>query len=240
MTLEGACRTLVRKWTFVRNHRYHGIVQRQRTRARSAYVSGQHSALRSRNNVDRRVQKTQSLLRSALASLISEKPYEQIVVKEILDRANVGRSTFYTHFSDKDDLLTSSIHVMVETVRSAKLRRSATWHDRILWFSLPIFEYHYAHRHDGQPTAGDRGKAIHHDRLQQVLSDMITGAVRAEFAGRGTTNKTLPPELIVRYVASTFVLVLDWWLDGRNRLPPHEIDQLFRALVLPTLSSSRR
>jgi AcrR family transcriptional regulator len=194
----------------------------------------------SRNATDRRVQKTQSLLRNALASLISEKPYEQIVIKEILHRANVGRSTFYTHFNDKDDLLTSSIHGMVETVRSAKLRQSATWYERILWFSLPIFEYHYAHRHDGQLTIGDRGRAIHHDRLQQVLSEMINGAVRAEFDGRGKTKKAIPSELIIRYIASTFVLVLNWWLDSKNRLPPHEIDKLFQAVVLPTLSSFRR
>jgi hypothetical protein len=46
-----------------------------------------------KNNRDRRIQKTQELLRGALASLIGEKPYDSIVVKEILDRANVGRST---------------------------------------------------------------------------------------------------------------------------------------------------
>jgi AcrR family transcriptional regulator len=201
--------------------------------------SEQNGVARSRNVTDRRVQKTRSLLRNALATLISEKPYDQIVIKEILDRANVGRSTFYTHFNDKDDLLISSIHGMVETVRSAKLRQSATWHERILWFSLPIFEYHYAHRHDGQHTMGDRGRAIHHDRLQRVLSEMITGVVGTEFAGRRKTNRAMPPELIAQYIASTFVLVLDWWLDSQDRLPPREIDKLFQAVVLPTLSSVR-
>ena len=56
-------------------------------------------------STDRRVQKTQDLLHGALASLIHEKSYDAIVVKEILARANVGRSTFYTHFRDKDELL---------------------------------------------------------------------------------------------------------------------------------------
>ena len=65
---------------------------------------------------DRRIQKTQNLLREALVSLIAEKPYDSIVVKEILDRANVGRSTFYMHFRDKDDLLVSGIHDMLGPV----------------------------------------------------------------------------------------------------------------------------
>jgi len=51
---------------------------------------------------DRRVQKTRTLLHEALVSLIREKPYDEMVVKEILDRANVGRSTFYTHYRNKD------------------------------------------------------------------------------------------------------------------------------------------
>src|SRR6516164_2810623 len=50
---------------------------------------------------DRRIEKTQALLHEALGALIREKPYDEIVLKEILDRANVGRSTFYTHFRDK-------------------------------------------------------------------------------------------------------------------------------------------
>ena len=63
--------------------------------------------------VDRRVARTKKALLDALHSLISEKDYDSIVVKEILDRADVGRSAFYTHFSDKDDLLAHGIQDIV-------------------------------------------------------------------------------------------------------------------------------
>jgi AcrR family transcriptional regulator len=214
-------------------------MQRQRTPPGHLSDTEQHSALCSESVTDRRVQKTQHGLRAALASLIAEKPYDEIVIKEILDRANVGRSTFYTHFRDKDDLLVSSIQGMVESVRSATMRRSEIWYERILWFSLPIFEYHYGHRHDGKLTMGDRGRAIHHGRLAQVLAEMIASAVTAEFAGRRKAAKSMPPDLIVQYVASTFVLLLDWWLDSKEPLVPKDIDATFRALVLPTLSAVR-
>lgn len=169
---------------------------------------------------------------------MAEKSYDTIVIKEILVRANVGRSTFYTHFQSKDDLLVSSIHAMVESARSAKRRRSAVWSERILWFSLPIFEYHYG-RHDGRFELGDHGRAIQHQRLEQVLAEMIAGAVRAEFAGRNNSRKSMQVNLVVRYVASTFVLVLDWWLESKDPLRPQEVDELFQALVLPTLKSLR-
>jgi AcrR family transcriptional regulator len=69
-------------------------------------VTGEHAK-------DRRVQKTQRLLRDALVSLIHDKSYDSIAVKEILDRANVGRSAFYAHFHDKHALLASGIHQML-------------------------------------------------------------------------------------------------------------------------------
>ena len=56
---------------------------------------------------DRRVERTQQLLRGALVSLIREKGFEALTVQDIIDRANVGRATFYSHFDNKEDLLVS-------------------------------------------------------------------------------------------------------------------------------------
>src|SRR6266498_3247645 len=119
---------------------------------------------------DRRVQKTQDLLHEALASLIREKAYDSISVKEILDRANVGRSTFYMHFGDKDDLLVSGMHDMLRSVQAAGLPRSAKPYEQIIWFSLPIFEQISQHRHAGEARIGTRGRAIIHEHLQKVLT----------------------------------------------------------------------
>src|SRR5262244_141968 len=111
---------------------------------------------------DRRVQKTKNLLHQALGSLIREKPYDAIVVKEILDRANVGKSTFYTHFRDKDDLLISGIHDMLGPVPSPTrtLRKSQDW---ILWFGLPGFEHHYRQALSWGVSIGPRARAILHE-----------------------------------------------------------------------------
>src|SRR6266511_3620387 len=70
---------------------------------------------------DRRIQKTQALLREALVSLIHEKPYDAIAVTEILERTNFGSSTFYPYLRYKDKLLGSCIHVMLRSVQSAAL-----------------------------------------------------------------------------------------------------------------------
>ena len=184
---------------------------------------------------DRRIQKTTNLLREALVSLIAEKPYNSIVVKEILDRANVGRSTFYMHFRDKDDLLLSGIHDMLGPV-PAPTRTRAKGNEWILWFSLPVFEHHYCHAHAWGDRIGPRGRAILHEHLRRALTEIITDATKMDsrFARQPAR---VPADLLSAYVASTFVLVLNWWLDKRMRLPPKEVNDVFRGLALPALAA---
>src|SRR5579859_2938825 len=58
---------------------------------------------------DRRSQRTHHLVSSAFAELLVEKPYEEILVQDILDRADIGRTTFYAHYFDKEDVLNSIV-----------------------------------------------------------------------------------------------------------------------------------
>jgi AcrR family transcriptional regulator len=186
---------------------------------------------------DRRIQKTKSLLHEALGSLIREKPYDAIVVQEILDRANVGRSTFYMHFSDKDALLVSGIHDMLESVHATEWPSSGNRHERLIRFSLPIFEHIYRHRQTGSAKMGPRGRAVSHEHLQGVLAELIAEDVKKDLQSNRKMAGEIPTDLLVQYVASTFILVLNWWVENRNPLPPKGINNLFRALILPTLAA---
>jgi AcrR family transcriptional regulator len=192
--------------------------------------------LPTKGSEDRRIQKTHNLLRGALVALIAEKPYDSIVVKEILDRANVGRSTFYTHFRDKDDLLVSGIQDMLGPVPSPTHTRGRRY-AQILWFSLPVFEHHYRHAHAWGDRIGARGRAILHEHLRRVLTDIITEVMKNDSPPGRQSARQIQPELVSAYIASTFVLVLNWWLDKRMRLSPKEIDEVFRRLTLPTLEA---
>ena len=78
-----------------------------------------------RKAADRRVQRTEQLLRAALMSLIQEKGFEALSVQDIIDRANVGRATFYAHFENKEDLLASGIHdYLLKPLSPSQLRDS--------------------------------------------------------------------------------------------------------------------
>src|SRR5438045_9204104 len=94
--------------------------------------------------IDRRIQRTQALLKTALMSLIQEKGFEALSVQDIIDRANVGRATFYAHFDSKDDLLASGIEGLRTSLkeRQRQALTSATGADeRLFAFSRELFAH---------------------------------------------------------------------------------------------------
>ncbi len=167
--------------------------------------------------------------------MIHEKPYDAISVQEILDRANVGRSTFYTHFADKDELLASGLLVMLRSIRACA-SPGAKRHERVVWFSLPLFRHIHEEHGAGSRPMGSRARAILHEHLQRALMGLIAEEVRREYRGRPRGSPS--PDLLAEYVASTFILVLNRWMEGGARISPQEADAQFRALVLPTLSAA--
>src|SRR5258708_13229784 len=100
-----------------------------------------------RKKTDRRSTRTQRLLGEAFVALLLEKRYDAITVQDILDRADVGRSTFYEHYWDKEDLLTSQAEWLIESLGS-QFEASPIPHspDASVWLpSLALFEHIYDH-----------------------------------------------------------------------------------------------
>jgi AcrR family transcriptional regulator len=176
------------------------------------------------------VQRTKSSLHSALIGLAREKPYPAIAVKEILNRANVGRSTFYTHFRDKDDLLESGIHEVLRSARGGSHARSAV--DRLLAFSLPILTHIDEHRHAAGPQMKREGRLVMHARLAEAVKELIADDLALLWP---KSKPPIPVDLLAQHVASTFVLVLNWWLENSPTSTPADADAHFRELILPTL-----
>ena len=178
-------------------------------------------------------------MHQALDSLIGEKIYDRITVRDILDRANIGRSTFYAHFRDKDDLLVSGIHQVLGAVRSAGPPATTDPREKVIEFGRPLLEHIERHRRVGQARMGERGRAILHEHLRRVLAQWVAEDGRRDARGRKRAARLIAPDLLAQYVASTFVLVLNWWVENKNPLSAAEADNLFRALVLPALSAER-
>ena len=189
---------------------------------------------------DRRIQKTRKLLQEALVSLILEKNYESISVQDILDRANVGRSTFYTHFQNKDELLINGVHQdlrgMLQTAQSAT--SGVLPYEKIVGFSLTMFEHAYEYRNVWKALLVSRAGAVVRQNIHEMLADLIRDGYRKEFQRRRKADSEVPFELLVHFLAATFMSVMSWWLDQHNPLPPKKIEGFFQALVLPVITSN--
>jgi AcrR family transcriptional regulator len=187
---------------------------------------------------DRRIQKTRGLLHGALASLIHEKSYDSIAVKEILARANVGRSTFYIHFRGKDELLESGIREMLRTGEASSPMESANPADRILRLSLLLFEHIERQRRASDSSVDTQGKAVVHAHLERMLAELVAEDLKEVRRRQEGTVHDVPADLLARYVASTFILVLNWWVETKDPITSSKVNDMFRALVLRSVTES--
>ena len=85
---------------------------------------------------------------------------------------------------------------------------------------------------------GAKGQAVLHGHLQTVLVELIADDVRKHFRSNRKTAGQISPDLLAQYVASTFILVLNWWVESKSALSAREVDDLFLALVVPALTSA--
>lgn len=180
---------------------------------------------------DRRVRRTRELLRSALLSLVQEKGYDRITVQDILDRADVGRSTFYAHYRDKDGLLLSGF----EDIRSAlaaereAAEKAAGGSSEFLQPLLAAFRHVEGHRHVWQPLARKGGA----DVVIRILRDNVTDLVREHFRSQfpGLERNQPQVEAATQFVVSACMGLLLWWLDNDVPYSAEELYSIFRRLT---------
>lgn len=180
---------------------------------------------------DRRVRRTRELLRSAFRSLIHEKGYDRITVQDILDRADVGRSTFYAHYRDKEDLLRSGfedVHAALAAEKDAA-ERQARSETPFLQPLLAVFQHVEAYRQFWGPTSRTGG----HDLVVRILQEGIDDLVRAHFRSQfpDVDPNQLELDAAMRFVASACMGLLMWWLDNDVPWSAEEVHATFRRLA---------
>jgi AcrR family transcriptional regulator len=189
--------------------------------------------------IDRRVARTRAMLQQAHISLILQKGYEAITVDDICDAANVGRSTFYAHYTSKDDLRRSGLeHLRKELVDRQKdaLATPGDIKDRSLGFSLAMFEHAHDHIDLYRALVGGRGGAIALATIRQILSELVRNELAATVHNKSAD--VIPREVVVQYVVGAFMAVMTWWLDGGAKLSARQIDAMFRRLATEGMMQS--
>lgn len=181
---------------------------------------------------DRRVRRTRELLRNALLALIVEKGYDRLTVQEILDRADVGRSTFYAHYRDKEDLLTSGF----EDIRAAlAAERHTSGHQaggevEFLQPLLTVFRHVEAYRTTWGPLTRKGGADVIARILREHVAALVEQHLRSQFPA-ATGNRTRF-DAATNYVVGACMGLLIWWLDNDDvPYTADEIHSTFRRLT---------
>lgn len=180
---------------------------------------------------DRRSERTREQLRLALLELMSIKLYGEITVQDILDRANIGRSTFYGHYVDKDDLLANSLQLMIHDLHYPAL--AATGKPTTLLPSLELFRHVKQQQRLYKALIWGRGIDLVAKNLQAQLSAVVEQNLRIMQPELAITNLAV----VSNFVSGAFLNLLTWWMDDHAVYTPEEIDALFLALVQPGVSA---
>lgn len=186
---------------------------------------------------DRRVRRTRRMLRDALLALIEEKGYDQVTVQDILDRADLSRATFYSHFRDKDDLLVSGFAELRETLREAMVafaRGESEHAGQVLAPSHALFEHVAEHRGLYRMLVGSRAGTL---VLRHVRAE-LNGLVREHFEdviARRSVVPTVPVEVIVEHTVGALLGVVTWWLDSATPYSIEQIAEMLTCLMPPAI-----
>ncbi len=97
-----------------------------------------------------------------------------------------------------------------------------------LGFSLVLLEHAHNNLTLWQRIAGRESGAFALQRIERLIADLAAADVKA-LGFRGTDEQR---ELAVQYIAGAFMAVLSWWVDRGAKLPPPDVDALFRRLVM--------
>jgi AcrR family transcriptional regulator len=170
---------------------------------------------------DKRIQRTKQLLHSALMSLLTKKRFDKITIQDIIERANVGRTTFYAHFESKEDLFLSSHEQIIHMISRSYFTEQRTLRADPSPDLIAFLEASHDQRRNTYfflTWGQDKGK------LLRLLSDRIAAQLEICLHERfEETNSVIPFAVLAQHVAGSMISLVGWWLDKPTPYTPREI-----------------
>jgi AcrR family transcriptional regulator len=182
-------------------------------------------AAKPHRKTDRRIVRTRDTLGDALVALMHEKDFDDITVQNVLDRAGVGRSTFYAHYRDKEDLFLSDVEDFLEQVSSALKRQNAS-PKRL----LPVQEF-FAHIRDVRAFHAALVKAGKANDVWALARGFFARSIEERLQAAGVKMEPARRSAHAHALAGSFFSLLDWWIDKGMKADPKEIDELFHRMA---------
>jgi len=180
---------------------------------------------------DRRSQRTQQSLMDALISLLAGKHYDEISINDIIERANVGRSTFYAHYQTKDDLLKSGFERVLDMLIQNISFGEADQDLRLDTTSL--FRHAQGHYEIYRTLVWGSGFELLTKDGHEALSTKFQESFTRFLSGK--PEPAIPLTVLAYALAGTLLILLKWWLDNKMPYSPEYMDEIFQLLVMSNI-----
>ena len=187
--------------------------------------------------MDRRQQKTRTAIFSAFTSLLAEKSYSKITVQEIIDAANVGRTTFYAHFETKDDLLKEVCEELFGLIIGSAMDCTHT-HGLYSDGSAPesVFCHLLQHLQENDKNIIALLSCESSEMFLRFFKDSLNELVRSQFINQNRkANTDIPEDFLINHISGSFVEMVLWWIKGHRKQTPEDLDRYFRAVIEPII-----
>lgn len=187
--------------------------------------------------MDRRQQKTRTAIFSAFTSLLAEKSYSKITVQEIIDAANVGRTTFYAHFETKDDLLKELCEELFGHIIGSAMDCTHT-HGLYSDGSAPesVFCHLLQHLQENDRNIISLLSCESSEMFLRFFKDSLNELVRSQFINQNRkANTDIPEDFLINHISGSFVEMVLWWIRGHRKQTPEDLDRYFRAVIEPII-----
>ena len=186
--------------------------------------------------MERRRQKTRQAILTAFQELLAQKRYEHIIVQDIIEAANVGRSTFYTHFETKDMLLCAMCedmfsHVLVDVTDEGSHDFSHDPDNPAVIISHMLY-----HMQDQQKNIRSLLTCESRDIFLRYFREKLSETLTAR--GHALLHEhALPDDFLINHITGSFMLMVEWWMQGGCRRSPEEMTEMYAALIVPIFRS---
>lgn len=173
---------------------------------------------------DRRITRTRKLLTDALIALSLEKGYELVTIRDITDKAGVGYATFFRHYTAKDALLADVLETFLEDLVSLVITHAEARDPEIA--GRLVFQHAEKHSELYLLLLASGGSSDLLDRVYAFAADGIGRIAKPR------ADSTVPFEIAVNHIISSFLGLISWWLQHDMPYSPERMGQIYAELIM--------
>lgn len=180
--------------------------------------------------MDRRAKKTKAAIYASFTDLLSKKEYSQITIQEIIDLADIGRSTFYSHFETKDELLKSMCLDIFKDIISLKHNFDASNPHSVITGIL----YHIKNNKKAiKGVFASQSGDLFMNYFKEYFNNQIDKLLFTNFDEKQTE---IPKDFLINHISGSFIEMTKWWILANMKQTPEELTSYYLAVITPVIT----